>query len=103
MRSALGFRREHAKSLFSGPIFSYSQSISVDQRTMYRGSKSDILQRIPVMSDDYKESDSLLIVELSPILRTDFKPSTFHDCALKMYHHLIDLGKNHSRIDVICD
>ena len=76
---------------------------------MYHGSKSNILWRFPVTdtSNDCEEaddsSDSAIIIELSPILRTDLKTSTCYDYSQQIYYYLLELGKNLSRADIICD
>ena len=102
-RAALQYRKDHAKLLFKTAIFNYSQALSVDSTNLYHGTKSDILRRFSESPFQQPSPSSAIIIELSPILRLDFKYATFLMFAQKAYAHIIDLGKDYGRIDVICD
>ena len=103
-RAAITHRRSHAKQHFETEIFNTSQCLSTDSNTLYHGTKSDILRRFDVISLPVPESvESVLIVELSPILRHDFKPDTFLHFARMVYDYIIKVGQDYDRIDVICD
>ena len=94
-----------SKQLFETKIFNTSQCLSTDSNTLYHGTKSDILRRFDVISLPVPESveSSVLIVELSPILRHDFKPDTFLHFAHMVYDYIIKVDQDYDRIDVICD
>ena len=87
----------------------YLIRLNVYQQTripsLYHGTKSDILRRFDVISLPVPESveSSVLIVELSPILRHDFKPDTSLHFAHMVYDYIIKVGQDYDRIDVICN
>ena len=103
LRAAISYRREHVKLLFKTEIFATSQSLAADSNTLYHGTKSDILKRFSQISSPEPSISSAILIELSPILRLDFNADTFLSFSLKVYRHIIDLGKMYDRIDVICD
>ena len=44
-----------------------------------------------------------MIIELSPILRSDFSADTFADFAHKVYICVRNIADGYDRVDIICD
>ena len=103
LRSAIMYRRNLAKRLFSEELFGTAQCLSVDKKTLYHGNKADILRKFKKVPFPEIYPSSALIVELSAILRFEFKAATFDEFSEKVYEYIIEVGKHYDRIDVICD
>ena len=106
LRSAYQHRRDDVITLFENEIFGISQSISEDSLSLYHGQKSDILKRVSASAiPKIVKDDSGLIIDLSGIInaKADMICSTFQDFADKLYRHIVSLGKNYARIDIVCD
>ena len=101
LRSAIQYRREHAKRLFSSEIYNYAQSLSDDGSDLYHGTKSNILQRFD--KTPAKQPMAALIVELSPMFRKVDHSRSFEMSSKKLYGEIGKLSSGYSRVDVICD
>ena len=70
LRAACVARQKHAEIFFQSEIFGIAQSISTDSRSMYHGSKSDILKRfINETQLKIHGNNSVLVVGLLVIAR----------------------------------
>ena len=104
LRAAIQCRRDHAKMLFKTEIFGASQCLSINSTTMYHGTKSSILQKIPECNTpEHHSAPSAIIIDLSAILRRAFNASTFLEFATQVYAHLFSLAEAYDRVDVIFD
>ena len=103
LRAAITYRRDHVQMLFKTEIFGTSQCLSVNNKTLYHGTKSNILRRFEKADCPEVSPSSAIIIELSAILRCDFYAKTFVDFAYKIYNYIIDLWQEYDRIDVVCD
>lgn len=106
LRSAITYRREQSKVLFSSEIYGYCQSLSENGSDLYHGSKSSMLNRFECVDkeDILIPSSSAIIIELSPLFRTyDGSSKTFKDFARYLYDIIMKLSNGYSRVDVICD
>ena len=83
LRSAITYRRIHAQKLFATELFGTSQYLLIDHKTLYHGTKADILRRFEKVPYPEISSSSATFVELSAILRYEFKVNTFNDFAHK--------------------
>ena len=72
LHSALMYRRNLAKRLFSEELFGTAHCLSVDKKTLYHGNKADILRKFKKVPFPEIYPSSPLIVELSAILRFEF-------------------------------
>ena len=63
-RSAITNRRIHTQKLFATELFGTSQCLSIDHKTLYHGTKADILRRYEKVSYPEISSSSAIIVEL---------------------------------------
>ena len=78
LRSAITYRRKHAKLMFSSEIYDYCQSLSEDGSDLYHGVKSNILNRFEQVANRTEISSSAaLLIELSPMFRSDTHSGTF--------------------------
>ena len=102
LRSALQYRRDHAKLLFASEIY-YSQSLSDDGSDLYHGTKSTILQRFDKSSvPTLPSTSSALIVELSPMFRSGHS-GTFNEFAVRLFNEICRFSSGYTRIDIVCD
>ena len=103
LRAAITYRRNHAQMLFKTEIFGTSQCLSINSETLYHGTKSNILQRFEKTNCPGLSPSSVIIIELSAILRREFYAKTFAEFALNVFNHILNVGKDYDRIDVVCD
>ena len=76
MRSACDHLPTLAKDFFAKEVFGVPQTLNVNAESMYHGSKSDILKIFAPYSIDSlpaSESDSAIIIEMSPTIRSTRK------------------------------
>ena len=110
MRSACENRPEIAKTIFGNEVFNVPQSLCTDVKTMYHGTKSDIVKRFTDSSIEEIPNcseNSVIIIEMSPLIRAKCSNSKdmtcFSDLAVVLYYEVIRLGLEHDRIDLIFD
>ena len=103
LRSAITYRRSAARQLFATELFGTSQCFSIDEETLYHGTKSDILKRFETTQPMQPQSKSVILIELSPLLRRNFNADTFLTYAQRLYYFILDMGRDYDRIDIICE
>ena len=110
MRSACEYRPEKAKEVFQHEIFGVAQSLSISSQSMYHGSKSDVCKRLVAFRKQRvppTESKSVIIIEMSPVIRAKcasiVDAYSFSDLSVLLYHHIMFLGMEYDRIDLIYD
>ena len=104
LRSAITYRREHAKLLFSSEIYDYSQSLSENGSDLYHGVKSNILNRFEHVTNRIEISSlAALLIELSPLFRSDTHIGTFEEFARRVFDKIEKIAKVYSCVDIICD
>ena len=96
LRSAITYRRQHAKMLFSSEIYGYSQSLSSDGLDIYHGTKSSILQRFNTSTFKLTSESSAIIIELSPMLRKVNHTGTFEDYSTRIFDEIKRLSSSYS-------
>ena len=80
LRSAVTYRREHARLLLSSEMYDYYQSLSEDGSDLYRGVKTNILNRFEQVTNRIEISSSAaLLIELSPKFKSDTYSGTFEE------------------------
>ena len=80
LRSAVTYRHEHARLLFSSEMYDYYQSLSEDGSDLYRGVKTNILNRFEQVTNRIEISSSAaLLIELSPKFKSDTYSGTFEE------------------------
>ena len=89
LRAAIAYRRNQVQLLFASAINNYLQSLATTSSTMYHGTVSDLLRRFSDSSPEVPTEPSAIIIELSPILRSEFHANTFLDFAKKVYKYII--------------
>ena len=62
LRSAVTYRREHARLLFSSEMYDYYQSLSEDGSDLYRGVKTNILNRFEQVTNRIEISSSAALL-----------------------------------------
>ena len=103
-RPAVTYRREHAKLLFSSEIYDYCQSLSEDGSDLYHGVKSNILNRFEQVANRTEISSSAaLLIELSPMFRSDTHSGTFEEFTRRLFNNIKKMSSGYSRVDIICD
>ena len=104
LRAAITYRRQHAKILFSSEIYGFAQSLSADGSDLYHGTKSSILQRFEKTTSKAPcSSSAVLIVELSPMFRSDNHSGSFESFSKRLFNVIKKLSSGFSRVDIICD
>ena len=104
LRSAITYRRKHAKLMFSSEIYDYCQSLSEDGSDLYHGVKSNILNRFEQVANRTEISSSAaLLIELSPMFRSDTHSGTFEEFTRRLFNNIKKLSSGYSRVDIICD
>ena len=98
MHSACDHLPTLAKDFFAKEVFGVPQTLNVNAESMYHGSKSDILKIFAPYSIDSlpaSESDSAIIIEMSPIIRgkccTCRDIVCFSDFAVLIYYEVINI------------
>ena len=89
LRAACVATQKHAETFFQSELFGKSQSISTDSRSLYHGSKSDILKRFEKETQPkIHGNNSALVVDLSVILKIIGQQTfrTFKEFATKVSH-----------------
>ena len=77
---AVTYRCEQANLLFSSEIYYYCQSLSDDGSDLYHGVKSNIFNRFKQVTSRIEISSSaVLLIELSPMFRSDTHSGTFEE------------------------
>ena len=97
-----------AETFFQSEIFGIAKSISTDSRSLYHGSKSDILKRFEKETQPkIHGNNSALVVDLSVVLKIIGQQTfrTFKEFATNVYKHMMSLGVefNAERIDIVAD
>ena len=105
---AAAYRPKEVEKLFSSEIEGITHSIALDDSTLYHGVKSKIKDRFQSTAEPLPNMDqsSAIIIELSPVvfrLAGRDGISNFNEFAVKIYYHLMEIGKGYHRIDVVCD
>ena len=104
LRSTVTYRREYAKLLFSSEIYVYCQSLSEDGSDLYHVVKSNILNRFEQVANRTEISSSAaLLIELSPMFRSDTHSGTFEEFTRRLFNNIKKLSSGYSRVDIICD
>ena len=104
LRSAVTYRREHARLLFSSEMYDYYQSLSEDGSDLYRGVKTNILNRFEQVTNRIEISSSAaLLIELSPKFKSDTYSGTFEEFTRRLLNNIKKLSSGYSRVDIICD
>ena len=104
LRSAVTYRSEHAKLLFSSEVYDYCQSLSEDGSDLYHGVKSNILYRFEQVTNRNEISSSAaLLIGLSPMFRSDTHSDTSEEFARPLSNNIKELSSGYSRVDIICD
>ena len=108
LRAACVARQKHAEIFFQSEIFGIAQSISTDSRSLYHGSKSDILKRFEKETQaKMRGNNSALVVDLSVIVKIIGQQMfrTFKEFATIVYKHIMSLGVEFKveRIDIVAD
>ena len=77
---AVTYRCEQANLLFLSEIYYYCQSLSDDGSDLYHGVKSNIFNRFKQVTSRIEISSSaVLLIELSPMFRSDTHSGTFEE------------------------
>ena len=95
LRATYVARQKHAEISFQSEMFGIVQIISTDSRSLYHGSKSDILKGFKNETQPkMHENNSALIVDLSVIVKKIGQQTfrTFKELATNMYKHIMSLG-----------
>ena len=104
LRSAVTYRCEHAKLLFSSEIYDYCQSLSEDGSDLYHGVKSNIINWFEYVTNRIEIlSSAALLIELSPLLRSDTHFGTFGEFARWFFNNIKKLSSGYSSVNIICD
>ena len=104
LRSAVTYRREHARLLFSSEMYDYYQSLSEDGSDLYRGVKANILNRFEQETNRIEISSSAaLLIELSPKFKSDTYSGTFEEFTRRLFNNIKKLSSGYSLVDIICD
>ena len=104
LRSAVTYRREHARLLFSSEMYDYYQSLSEDGSDLYRGVKTNILNRFEQETNRIEISSSAaLLIELSPKFKSDTYSGTFEEFSRRLFNNIKKLSSGYSLVDIICD
>ena len=108
LRAACVVRQKHAEIFFKSEIFDIAQSISTDNRSLYHGSKSDILKRLEKETQpEIHGNNSTLVVDLSVIVKITGQQTfrTFKEFATNVYKHVMSSGVEFTakRIDIVAD
>ena len=104
LRLAVTYRCEHDKLLFSSEIYDYCQSLSEDGSDLYHGVKSNILNRFEQVANRTEISSSAaLLIELSPMFRSDTHSGTFEEFTRQLFNNIKKLSSGYWRVDIICD
>ena len=108
LRAACIARKKHAETFFQSEIFGIAKSISTDSRSLYHGSKSDILKRFEKEPQPkIHGNSSALVVDLSKIVKIIGQQTfrTFKEFATNMYKHMMGLGVEFKaeRINIVAD
>ena len=108
LRAACVAQQEHAEIFFESEIFDIAQSISTDNRSLYHGSKSDILKRLEKETQPkIHGNNSTLVVDLSVIVKITGQQTfrTFKEFATNVYKHIMSSGVEFTakRIDIVAD
>ena len=104
LRSAVTYRHEHARLLFSSEMYDYYQSLSEDGSDLYRGVKTNILNRFEQETNRIEISSSAaLLIELSPKLKSDTYSGTFEEFTRRLFNNIKKLSSGYSLVDIICD
>ena len=74
--------------LFKTEIFGTSQCLSINSETLYHGTKSNILQRFEKTNCPGLSPSSVIIIELSAILRREFYVKTFAEFWYEMMQNM---------------
>ena len=100
LRAAVTHRRDHASE-----IFPTAQSLSVDEKSLYHGTKADLLKRFEKVDPPVLPSNAAIIIELSAIIRfrSNITVDTFNAFAIAIYTHINNISADYQRIDVACD
>ena len=90
LRAAVTHRRDHARMLFQSEIFSTVQSLSVDEKSLYHGTKTDLLKGFEKVAPPVLSSNAAIIIELSAIIRflSNIKVDTFNAFAIAIYTNI---------------
>ena len=102
------YREEESKLLFEGELLGIAQSIAESPTTLYHSQKSQLLKRFDklVTIPQFCEAiPSAIIIELSAIIqiKASCSANTFHEFAVIIYYHILELARDFSRIDIVCD
>ena len=107
LRAACVARQKHAEIFFQSEIFGIAQSISTDSRSLYHGSKSDILKRFEKETQPkIQGNNSALVVDLSVIVHIKRQQTfrTFKEFATNSYKHMsLGVEFKAERIDIAAD
>ena len=107
LRVATEVRPEIASKVFESELYGVAQSLAQTARNLCHGNKAVILEKFE--SCKFVEVDPLqasaIIIELSPLLRTQNFNSgmTFKDLANALYDRVMVLAKGYQRCDVVAD
>ena len=105
LRAAVTHRRDHARMLFQSEIFSTAQSLSVDEKSLYHGTKAALLKGFEKVAPPVLSSNAAIIIKLSAIIRflSNIKVDTFNAFAIAIYTNINNIYADYQRIDVLCD
>ena len=95
LRAACIARQKDAEIFFQSEIFGTAQSIPTDSRSLYHGSKSDILKRFEKETQPkIQGNNSALVVDLWVIVHIKRQQTfrTFKEFATNAYKHIMSLG-----------
>ena len=84
--------------LFHSEIFGKAQSLCVDDKSLYHGTKADILKHFEKAAPPVPSNNAAVIR-----FPCNIKVDTFDTFAKAIYTHIKDMSVNYQRIDVICD
>ena len=100
LRSSVTYRSDHAKTLFSPEIYKYCQSLSEDGSDLYHGVKSNILNWFEQVTNRIEISSSTaLLIELSPMFRSNTPSGTFGEFARRLFNNIKKSSSGYSRVD----
>ena len=109
--SAIELRQDLATTVFEFELNDVPYSLSSNPVSLYRGTKSDIINRLPnatTTSKHHTECKSAIILEMSPIIRANCLSlpeniSCFNDVAVILYYEVLKQGSGYDRIDAVFD
>ena len=107
MKSACDNRSDLALELFGNEVMDIPLSLTPDGISLYHGTKSYITKRLQSQENIPEHTHkSALVLEMSPMIRAkSCSPGIecFSDFAVILYNHIMKLGRDHDRIDLVFD